>query len=984
MKKLLTSLIFVAVLLPVIHAYGQDGTNDPTFNSINYPGVAANEAVYTTAIQSDGKTIIGGDFTSYNGTTSIGVARLNADGTLDPTFNSGSGPNGSVLATAIQSDGKIIIGGSFTYYNNIAIPYIARLNADGSLDASFNNNGIAGSHLWFNGSILSVSLQSNGMIIVGGSFTYYFNEARNGIARLNANGTLDASFTVGLGANNTVYTTAVQSDGKILIGGLFTSYNGIARKGMARLNTNGSLDASFYVGTWLSGSPYTIVVQSNGMILIGGNLLTSTGIGNVVRLNSSGTLDPFFNNIFGTGANSLVNTMAIQSDGKIVIGGDFTSYNGTTRNNLARLNIDGSLDASFQSVGPPTNIGGISSASIQSDGRIIFGGNFASYNGTTRNYIARMNTDGTIDANFNGAGTGVNGTIHATVIQSDGKIIIGGEFTVYNDTPTNNIARLNTDGSLDASFNVGMGTNSSIITMAIQSDGKIVIGGYFSNYNGIARDYIARLNTDGSLDASFIVGGGTNGGVVSSSIQSDGKIIIAGNFTYYNGTAINNIARLNANGGLDASFAVGTGANNPIYTTSIQSDGKIVIGGDFTSYNGITRNYIARLNTDGTLDASFAIGTGASYYVSETAIQSDGKIIMSGLFSSYNGIAQKYLARLNTDGSLDASFNIGTGVNNVVTAISVQSNGKIIIGGAFTSYNGNTRNYITRLNTDGTLDASFNTSGTGANNPIYTTSIQSDGKIIIGGYFTNYNGRLRNYIARLYDALCPGTSMQTAIPITTWNSCVGYTDTENNGTCFTNTIGQPSPDIYYTFSLGQVSDINISTCGSVLNDTYLHLLNSQGTEIDHDDDNGPSCSSLKASLAEKSLAAGTYYIVAEGFGYGTGVITLNVWNADYCLHIIYLGRLAEKGNLFKDTVSTIASEVMLYPNPTRGNVSLRIPQLQETTIITISDVYGSVLYQIQTNSVETEINTSTLASGIYFMTFQFAHETVTKKLEIQK
>jgi uncharacterized delta-60 repeat protein len=355
------------------------------------------------------------------------------------------------------------------------------------------------------------------------------------------------------------------------------------------------------------------------------------------------------------------------------------------------------------------------------------------------------------DPAFN-PGTGANGDIRTTAIQSDGKIIIGGEFTSYNETGRNRIARLNTDGSLDAGFNPGTGADGIIYTTAIQSDGKIIIGGNFTAYNGTARNRIARLNTDGSLDASFNPGTGTNGYIATTAIQSDGKIIIGGQFTSYNGTARNYIARLNTDGTLDAGFNPGAGASNQflatsILTAAIQSDGKIIIGGDFVSYNGTARNRIARLNTDGTLDASFNPGTGANSYILTTAIQSDGKIIIGGAFTSYDGTARNYVARLNTDGILDAGFNPGTGANQFIQTTVIQSDGKIIIGGWFTSYDGTVINRIARLNSDGTLDAGFNP-GTGANSTIYTTSLQSDGKIIIGGAFTSYNGTGRNRIAR--------------------------------------------------------------------------------------------------------------------------------------------------------------------------------------------------------------------------------------------
>ncbi|MDP1728505.1 MAG: T9SS type A sorting domain-containing protein [Bacteroidota bacterium] len=364
-------------------------------------------------------------------------------------------------------------------------------------------------------------------------------------------------------------------------------------------------------------------------------------------------------------------------------------------------------------------------------------------------YVKAQPGSGSLDATFN-PGDGANDLVETTAIQSDGKIIIGGGFNSYNGTTRNRIARINANGSLDTTFNPGTGANLSIYTTAIQSDGKIVIGGDFNTYNGTTKYRIARLNANGTLDATFNQGTGTGAGdkVVTTAIQSDGKIIIGGSFYAYNGTARKGIARLNANGSLDATFNPGTGVDGTVYTTAIQSDGKIIIGGAFTTYNGTARNYIMRLNADGSLDATFNPGTGANTSVKTTAIQGDGKIIIGGIFISYNGTARNRIARLNADGSLDATFNPGTGTDGTVYTTVLQSDGKIIVGGGFTSYNGTARNRIARLNANSSLDATFNP-GTGANTSVYTTAIQSDGKIIIGGWFTSYNGTARNYIARI-------------------------------------------------------------------------------------------------------------------------------------------------------------------------------------------------------------------------------------------
>ncbi len=360
----------------------------------------------------------------------------------------------------------------------------------------------------------------------------------------------------------------------------------------------------------------------------------------------------------------------------------------------------GALDLSFNPAisGNSGADGGILLSVLQPDGKVLIGGRFASYNGTARNRIARLNADGSLDATFN-PGTGASNTVWTLALQPDGKILIGGDFDSYNGTTRTGIARLNADGSLDATFNPGSGTSGAVTVqrLALQPDGKILIGGYFESYNGTGRNHIARLNADGSLDAGFNHGTGANLTVLSLALQPDGKILIGGSFTGYNGTERIRIARLNADGSLDAGFNPGTGANSNVWTFAVQPDGKILIGGFFTSYNGTACNYIARLNADGSLDAGFNPGTGANFYVRTLALQPDGKILIGGQFITYNGTARNRIARLNADGSLDATFNPGTGAGDAVWALALQPDGNILIGGDFTSYNGTACNYIARI-----------------------------------------------------------------------------------------------------------------------------------------------------------------------------------------------------------------------------------------------------------------------------------------------
>ena len=755
MKKIITLVLLHFTLFLL----AQPGTIDSSFNTLDNGsgvGIGADQYIYKMAIQQDGKILINGGFTTFNGIPQKGISRLNTDGPLDNSFLLNE-ITGSISTALIQADGKIIIGGSFTSINNTPRENIARLNTDGTLDTSFDPGTGA------NNTVFTIAKQSDDKIIISGNFTTYNGISQNRIARLNTDGSLDASFNTGTGADNSLNAILIQSDGKILVGGtFFTSFNGTSQNGIARLNTDGSLDTSFTIGTGGNSGVESIALQTDGKIIIGGSFTIFNDISQnrIARLNADGSLDTSFN--IGTGTNSSIETVSIQTDGKIIIAGSFNVYNGTSRNGIARLNIDGSLDISFL-VGSGTGNGNVARnrvycSAILPDGKIIIGGDFTSYNGTLQNRIARLNADGSLDSTFNPS-TAANDTVLTTSIQSDGKSIIGGYFSTYNGVLRNRIARLHLDGSVDASFNFTADFNYTKITAtALQQNGKIIVLGTFSNDSGQLFDRIFRLNSDGSLDTSFksFSGEASTPLLETIVIQSDDKILLGGDFDAINLDDINSvtlskIARLNSDGTIDTSFDSSVGINSVGYVNSIalQPDGKIIVGGFFLSYNNVDRRRIARLNTDGSLDSSFNPGIGVGNgEVNSISIQSDGKIIIVGNFTNYNNISRNRIARLNPDGSLDTNFNLGTGASSRIVSTSIQPDDKIIIGGYFTSYNGIARSGIARLNADGSLDTGFNV-GTGVNAGVATTSIQSDGKILVGGYFTNYNGFGKNRIARI-------------------------------------------------------------------------------------------------------------------------------------------------------------------------------------------------------------------------------------------
>jgi uncharacterized delta-60 repeat protein len=778
--------------------HGAAGDVDLSFD----PGSGVNGTVNAVAVQPDGKVIIGGEFTTVKGLVRTNLARLNADGSGDSSFTSGS-MSYPVYSLALQPDGKVLVGSESINFG------LTRVNSDGSPDTNFNANAyaaIASTEPYYPARICTIVVQPDGKVFYAGE----------NLLRLNSDGTLDNGFTTGV--PGFVYSMALQSDGKLIAAGYFfdSSY------GLFRLNTNGSPDNSFTAP--VTGIVRSIVLQPDGKVIFGGLLIrvNGTNLPPVARLDASGSVDATFGLVSGTGPGTdegglraVVHTISLQSDGKVIIGGQFDSINGSMRKNLARLNADGSLDLSY-----PNGAGGVSGFSTSSpdtsvkvivrqpDGQVFIGGAFTTVNGTNRNRTARLNADGSLDSSFHPGG-GVQGSVIFTAVAPDGKVLVGGGRPGGNVSFAP-IARINANGSPDTSFNPGAGPNSDIVAVALQPDGKLLIGGSFTSVNGTPRLALARLHANGGVDAGFdtplawvapyepippAYSGVYSTAVTAIQVQPDGRVLVAGHaLTSFDAdgflvtTTRHYVFRFHANGDLDPSFSpvVGNAADGsanfffdwysyPPSALALQPDGKVVVGGYFDSINGTARNGLVRLNADGTMDASFIPATESpvSISVGALALQPDGKVLAGGsYFGVMNGVQTFGIARLNANGSRDATFDpgAGTGPASLVSSIALQADGKVLIAGKFSSFNGTNRRLLARLNANGSLDSAFDP-GTSADGGISALALQPDGRVLIGGAFLTFNGVLRPYVARLYgDSATPSLNIarSNAVVIVSW------------------------------------------------------------------------------------------------------------------------------------------------------------------------------------------------------------------------
>ena len=443
------SLLAICFVFSLVFNAFAAGEVDPAFNA----GVQSNASVanYSTAIQPDGKILVGGNFNVAVASARDAIVRLNADGTVDTTFDVDFGDSPlqirTVNAIALQSDGKIVVGGDVR--NNQfgqTLPFVARLNPNGSRDTSFNPP-IADSSF---GSVFDLAIDANNRVIIGGSFIIYFsNASRTYLTRLNSDGSIDMSFPLFNIPNIILRSVALQSDGKILVGG--------------------------------SGS--------------------SSSTGSLYRLNQNGTVDNGFFTV--TANNGSVEVIKPTPDGKIYIGGTFTGINGFIGAGVARINSDGSLDTSFN-----TNSAGAVNAvydvEIGADGKIFIGGGFMTYNGATQRKIAKLNSDGSRDPNFAATVFSTSDTVYDVLPLADGRVIAVGNFITATSL-FNRILMLTAFGTVDTSFaNPRAGRNGTIFEILPLTNGKVIIGGFFDSVNGSRKSTIARLNADGTLDESFV------------------------------------------------------------------------------------------------------------------------------------------------------------------------------------------------------------------------------------------------------------------------------------------------------------------------------------------------------------------------------------------------------------------------------------------------------------------------------------------------
>jgi uncharacterized delta-60 repeat protein len=549
---------------------------------------------------------------------------------------------------------------------------------------------------------------------------------------------------------------------KIVFFILFISTSLIAQQGNLDVAFNTFDDGK--TGEGFDGNVRVVIENTDKTSYIAGNFLNFNGATatRIIKLDSDGNVDSATGFVSGIGFNNSVTSGFKTLTNKLLYGGSFTSYDVYAVSRLGRLNLDGTIDATFNigNVGPNNTVQALAQFA---DGSIIVAGDAITvYNGIAVNNVFKIDSEGVLNTIFSSNITAeTTGAISKIIIQPDGKILICGSFTSFNGTTTRGLTRLNADGTVDAAFNInlGLGADLNIFGMDLQPDGKIILGGSFTSFNGLAVGRIIRLNSTGTIDATFnnAKTGFVNGIVQVIKYNAIDGIYVAGSFTGdYNGEVakLNRLILLQPNGAINTGFDNVTGLpSSTFYTIEKAIDGQIFLGGSFTTYDATPRGRLLKVNNKGVLDIDFMSsgGVGASGNVLKVISLSSKKVMIFGSFTNFNGNAVGRIARLNEDGSLDTTFNFGgTGFTSNVRAAVELSDGSFIVGGDFAKYNTSlgttTRNKILKIDANGVLDTSFDPN---MNGNVYSIAIDASGKILVGGNFTTVGGVSRNRLVRL-------------------------------------------------------------------------------------------------------------------------------------------------------------------------------------------------------------------------------------------
>lgn len=609
---------------------------------------------------------------------------------------------------------------------------------------------------------------------------------------------LDSSATTFVRNNIQLRAIHPLSDGSFLVGGDFDSIGGVRVSHLARILPDGTVDPSFAVQP--SGVVLAMDSDSLGRVVIGGNFQTINGISSpyLGRLNADLSFDSAFTSGLGTSTNAQVRAIELDSNDDILIGGTFSTFNGSSAEGLIKLDSSGLPVAGFSS--PPfDSFTSVNDLSVDSLDRIAISGSFQGIGGASRNRIARLLSDGTLDTTFD-PGAGSQRAPSSILALPDGKILLGGNLNKYDNTNVNRLIRINSDGSLDGTL-VGF-PNERVYCLELLSGDRIGVGGQFDSYNdgtqSIAVPGVAVLASDGTLEAQQAqltwsiesiqtpqvravgelpnltrIAGGTfetsapsfsrglfsfaTSGTASDTWSlgnraeirvllegSGGSVYAGGNFTHVNDLFRPGLVKLNDTGAPDPSFVPDLGSD-PTIRSLVLHDGSLLAAGRLNISSPGTHRIAVRLATaDGQLDPTFVVptsGTGVGT-ANTIAVLEDDTIMLGGtnLLVHDNAADYRNLLQISSTGSVLTEWTLLTGPDSEINALATMPDGGILAGGTFTQWATDSRiKRIARLDSDFSLDLDYSVQSD-PNSVVQDLAVRSDGRAVIVGNFSKLDG----------------------------------------------------------------------------------------------------------------------------------------------------------------------------------------------------------------------------------------------------
>ncbi len=724
------------------------------------------------AVQGDGKAIVAGRFEFFHGRPISGLVRLDTDGGVDTSFALWPGVEGAANCVAIQPDGKIVFGGDFTSVAGQARHGAARVDPKGVLDEAFAPR-VDGQR---SRTIEVVRVLEDGRLFIGGQFRTVESAPRACLARLKPDGALDETFDPGAGVEDAfgiVQDLAPLPDGGVVVAGLFTKFDGQTRPGLVRLDAAGNVVPEFDPGLdWSQGLVSVALVrrQEDGHLLVAGRFdqLEGQTLFGLARLQETGVADASFEGDgWGDVVVDAVRDLAVQPDGRIVVTGDFDRFGESLHPGITRLQASGAPDDTFDP-GPGLQTAersaGVGMAvAVQADGRILVAGHFREIGTEVRHNLGRLHSNGSADPDYSDSKGIVErvGSVNAITVQEDGRILVGGDFERIDGQPRQALARILPHGALDESFDAHVSQGGVVNAIVLQPQGEVIVGGRFATVQAKSRSNLVRLAANSQLDATFDPGLGPNGEVYCLALQPDGHVLVGGLFDEVNGVPRFRLARLDASGAVDPGFEphVASWVATPdVYSIVAQDDERLVIGGYFDTVNGQTRSGLARLRSDGSLDPDFgglSLLDGDLPIVTGIAFESDGRLLVTGTFSTVESEPHHGIARLDPEGTLDRSFDPGAGIAGgglpTVYGAALAPGGWWVVVGEFESFSGTPRLNLAVVRADGSLDPDFDPKGW-MDRWALAAAVGADGAILVGGPFTTIDGKARQGLARFRSA----------------------------------------------------------------------------------------------------------------------------------------------------------------------------------------------------------------------------------------